>query len=178
MTKTRTSRTLFLVAALLCGYSTQAASQTPADSLPTRAVVHVDSSFVVAPLGDSVPSTRRFEENTARPLSTYLSVNATRLCGYEWREMSRFECAIEGVDVGLTCGLVAGAAGMMSGAWDEPTAWYIAGAAAMVGALFGGTVKADDPRFRVRLRWEPSERDPWGRSRLSAPSESQDGGRQ
>jgi hypothetical protein len=51
---------------------------------------------------------------------------------------------------------------MAVGAWDEGAAWYIAGAAALAGALLGGTIKAEDPKFRVRLRWEADEREPFG----------------
>ena len=48
--------------------------------------------------------------------------------------------------------------GASSGMFDEETSWYMVGAAAALGALFG-TMKADDPKFSVRLRWEPSDYD-------------------
>jgi len=157
------ARTLLLIAVVLCVYPAGARPQAPADSLPKPSVVRSDSRLVPAPLEARISLTDRFEQNTARPLATYLGVSAARFYGWEWYELPRFECVLGGADIGLTCGLIAGAAGMTSGAWDEPTAWYIAGAAAMLGAIFGGKVMADDPQFRVRLRWETSDHDPWKR---------------
>jgi len=157
------ARTLYLIAVASCVYAAAAWPQTPADSLLKPSVIRSDSALVPASLEARMSLTDRFEQNTARPLSTYLGVSAARFYGWEWYELPRFECVVAGADMGLTCGLIAGAAGMTSGAWDEPTAWYIAGAAAMLGAIFGGKVMANDPQFRVRLRWETSDPDLWKR---------------
>ena len=157
------AKTLFLIAVAWCVFAAAARPQTPVDSLPKPSVIRSDSTLVPAPLEARMSLTDRFEQNTARPLSTYLGVSAARFYGWEWYERPRFECVVAGADMGLTCGLIAGAAGMTSGAWDEPTAWYIAGAAAMLGAIFGGKVMANDPQFRVRLRWETSDPDLWKR---------------
>ncbi|UCG53357.1 MAG: hypothetical protein JSW58_07335 [Candidatus Latescibacterota bacterium] len=75
--------------------------------------------------------------------------------GYETYRLSRLECAIQGADIGMTLGLAVGALGMTTGAWDERTSWYLAGAMAALGAFFGGSAKADDPRWNLRVRWHP-----------------------
>jgi hypothetical protein len=134
-------------------------SQTAPEKQPGGTSNQLDSSFVAARLVDRGPLVRRLEENTARPLSAYLSTDAGRFLGIERYELSRLDCSMMGADMGLTVGLFLGAAGMASGAWDEPMGWTIAGAAALAGALFGGTVMAKEPSFRLRLRWESDDRD-------------------
>ena len=59
--------------------------------------------------------------------------------------------------MGMTMGMIAGAMGMTAGLWDEKSSWYIAGAMAALGAIWGHT-KADDPGWTVRVRWEPESR--------------------
>jgi hypothetical protein len=157
------AKTLFLVAVVLCSFAVGASPQAQTDSLPGASAARSDTSLIAAPFEASISLTDNFEQNTARPLTAYLGVSASRFYGWERYKLSRYECVLQGADMGLTYGLVAGAAGMSRGAWDEPTAWYIAGAAAMLGAIFGNKVLANDPEFRVRLRWEASEHDPWTR---------------
>lgn len=154
------TRTIVLIVCLFFAHPSGVFSQTTGGDRTSERAVRTDTSLALLPAENRDPISLRLEENTARFLSTYFDRNAERFIGLERYELSRFQCAISGADVGLTYGLIAGAAGMMSGAWDERTGWYIAGAAALAGAIFGGTVKADDPGFRVRLRWEASDGDP------------------
>lgn len=139
------------------GQPASAARPDTAAGRTKPAVVRTDSALVFVPIESGNVFSRRFEENGARPLSTYLATSAREFYGIERYEMSKFECALSGADTGLTLGLIAGALGMMAGLWDERSAWYIAGAAAVLGA-FRGVSKADDPAFSVRLRWEEDRR--------------------
>ncbi len=122
-------------------------------------VVRLDSSLVFTPLDEGNLLSRRLEQNTARSLSAHLAVSASRFYGIERYEMSKVQCALTGADAGLTLGLIAGALGMTAGLWDERTAWYLGGAAAALGTLWGASM-ADEPKFRVRIRWDDSDRRP------------------
>ena len=154
---------LVLVAVVLSSFPAGARPQAQADSVSRRSAFRSDSNLVATPFQTSVSLSDRFEQNTARPLSSYLGVSASRFYGWEKYEISRYQCVLGGADMGMTFGLVAGAAGMSAGAWDEPAAWYVAGAAAVLGAILGDKMLANDPQFRVRLRWEASDHDPWKR---------------
>jgi hypothetical protein len=131
-------------------------SQTSGERRPDDGVVRLDSNLVFTPAKHRDPLVLRLEENTARPLSTYLSSPKERFFGIERYKPSLLDCTLDGAGAGLTYGLAAAAAGMSMGAWDESTGWYMAGAAALVGAIFG-VKKAEEPGFRVRIRWEPSQ---------------------
>jgi hypothetical protein len=131
-------------------------SQTSGERRADDGVVRLDSNLVFTPAPHRDPLVLRLEENTARPLSTYLSNPKERFFGIERYKPSMLECTLTGAGAGLTYGLAAAAAGMSMGAWDESTGWYMAGAAALAGAVFGAK-KADDAGFRVRIRWEPSQ---------------------
>ena len=153
-----------------------AASQTVADSLSKRpaeqeksadyrstpVVVRLDSNLVFTQLDEDRVLAQRLKQNTARPLTGYLSVSADRFYGIEHYELSKFQCAVLGADKGLTLGLIAGALGMTAGLWDERASWYIAGAAAALGILRGSSM-ADEPQFRVRIRWDDGDREPGSR---------------
>lgn len=91
------------------------------------------------------------------PLSILLrSGGAARsMYGYETYRATRIECMLTGAGAGATLGLAAGALGSMSGAWEDDTAWLIGAAMAAVGAFYGGAVKADDPGWNLRIRWDP-----------------------
>jgi hypothetical protein len=121
-------------------------------------VVRLDSNLVFTPPTEDDPLAFRFQSNTARPLSAYLSTSADRFYGFERYKLSRLECAWEGAGMGMTLGMIAGAAGMASGLFDEEESLYAVGAAMALGALFGA-MKADDPNFSVRLRFEPADYD-------------------
>lgn len=79
---------------------------------------------------------------------------ANSLMGYEIYRASRMQCTVQGASAGATLGLMAGAFGEMIGAWDDDTSWYIGGAMAAFGALYGGKIKADDKGWSLRIRWD------------------------
>lgn len=79
-----------------------------------------------------------------------LMMFSQRFLGLERYEASRLDLALEGLGAGATMGLFAGAVANTAGIWNEDTSWYIAGAAAALGAFLGLT-KSDDAR--VRQRW-------------------------
>jgi hypothetical protein len=82
------------------------------------------------------------------------NLNLYTLYGYEVYKASPYECVLRGAGAGMSLGMAAGAFGMMTGAWNERQAWYIAGAAAAAGALFG-RAKSDDPEWNIRIRLKP-----------------------
>jgi hypothetical protein len=118
-------------------------------------VVLPDSHAVLMPRGSIGVSDRNALGAGARPLSR-LSMTAypLRFYGLEPYELSRMDCMVQGADMGLTMGMCLGAFGSMAGLWEDKNAWYIAGAMAALGALMGGTSWANNPRLRVRYRWE------------------------
>ncbi len=81
-----------------------------------------------------------------------LTVQSERLGGLERFEASRYDLAMEGIGAGATMGLLLGAAGSTTSVWSEETSWYVAGAAAALGA-FLKAIQADDPAKRTRFRW-------------------------
>ena len=136
----------------------QDSSRSSAKNAQSVSVVRLDSNLVLTPPTEDDPLTFRFQSNTARPLSEYLSTSADRFFGVERYKLSRLDCAWEGAGVGMTLGMIAGAAGMASGMFDEEGSLYAVGAAMALGAFFGA-MKADDPKFSVRLRFEPADYD-------------------
>lgn len=151
--------TILLVVCLVASSSwAQDSSQTGGEDSTKTVIVRMDSNLVLTPEAGDDPLTFRLRNNTARPLSAYLSTSNDIFFGYKRVKLSRLECAWEGAGVGMTLGMIAGAAGMTSGMFDEDASWYVIGAAAALGALFG-TMKADDPKFNVQIRWEPSDYD-------------------
>lgn len=91
----------------------------------------------------------------ALTLSMRPEYNTRNMFGFEVYKASRLECALYGAGAGASLGMATGAFGMMTGTWDERTAWYITGAMAAFGAVFGGGIKADDPGWNLRIRWDP-----------------------
>ncbi len=156
-------RMLLFASVFFLAYAAEASPQSATKPSSKPPIIQLDSALVFHSFDQGEPLADRLEKNTAQALSGYLTVNAFSIGHFEQVELNRFQCAIQLGDVGLTCGLAAGAAGMAAGAWDEDTAWLIAGAAALASALIGGTVKADDPKFRVQLRWVDDAREPAGR---------------
>ena len=133
---------------------TSSSTEEPAavQTLPGSALG--DSSRVFLPESGTDAFDTPFRSNTERPLSMYLARNTRLLLGYEVYRASKMECAWEGVGMGMTLGMCAGALGMTAGMWDERSSWYIAGAMAALGAIWGST-KSNDPTWSVRVRWEP-----------------------
>ena len=77
--------------------------------------------------------------------------------GLTIHEMSTTELALEGVGTGASLGLFAGAVANTLGVWDEDTTWFLVGAMSALGAAWGAS-KADDPKYRIRVQWEPEDR--------------------
>ncbi len=96
-----------------------------------------------------------YHTNINYSLSTLAAPQTPNLSGFEAYRLSRMRCTIKGAGIGATAGFMAGAFGEMAGAWDEGTSWYIAGAMAAFGALYGGGIKADDERWNLQIRLEP-----------------------
>jgi hypothetical protein len=84
----------------------------------------------------------------------YLAARFNRLYGIEQYEISPLQAVFESAEKGASLALFAGALGTTFAGWDEDTTWYLMGAAAAAGALWGGA-HADEPGWRVRYRWEP-----------------------
>jgi hypothetical protein len=98
-----------------------------------------------------------FGPTTTLRYSVRQQKNTMLLYRYEVYHASPYECALRGAGAGATLGMAAGAFGMMAGAWDEENAWYIAGAMAAVGAIFG-TAKSDDPSWNLQIRLHENQR--------------------
>jgi hypothetical protein len=141
-------------ATVLSWSQTSAADDSTAKVQTLPGPVFGDSSRVFGPGSNLNAFNDPVRTNTERPLSMYLARNTRLLFGYELYRASRLECAWEGVGMGMTMGMCAGALGMTAGMWDEDSAWYIAGAMAALGAIWG-SVKADDPSWTIRVRWDP-----------------------
>lgn len=92
-------------------------------------------------------------------LSATAAPRTPNLSGYEVYRLSRMRCTLKGAGMGATAGFMAGAFGEMAGAWDEKSCWYIAGAMAAFGALYGGGIKADDKEWNLQIRLEPERGD-------------------
>lgn len=96
------------------------------------------------------------QPNTGIPAGTYLTTYNAHLYGLETYEMSRVDLALEGVGMGASVGLLAGAVANTIGVWDEDKTWLLVGAMSALGAVWGAS-KADEPKWRVRVRWESEE---------------------
>jgi hypothetical protein len=86
------------------------------------------------------------------------------LSGFELYRLSPMESTLKGASAGMTMGFMAGALGEMTGAWNEKSAFGIAGAAAIFGALYGNS-RSDDSRWNLRIRLDQGSSPP-GSTRL------------
>ena len=93
-------------------------------------------------------------------LSTASVPRTPNLSGFEIYRLSRMQCTLKGAGMGATAGFMAGAFGQMTGAWDEKSAFAIAGALAVFGALYGGGVKADDKGWNLQIRLDENNSPP------------------
>ena len=151
--------TLLVSCALVASGFAQSSTSKEATKESASDVVHLDSSLVLTPVESKAELMDPFRQNTARPLTSYLSTNADRFYGFNRYKLSRYDCALQGMGMGMKIGMIGAALGMTLGDWDESTGLYIAGAAALLGALWGGTIKADDPKWNIQIRWEPPDDD-------------------
>ena len=81
------------------------------------------------------------------------------LSGFELYSLTPMESTMKGASAGMTLGFMAGALGEMTGAWNEKSAFGIAGAAAIFGALYGNS-RADDSRWNLRIRLDQGSSPP------------------
>ncbi|UCF04401.1 MAG: hypothetical protein JSV33_10700 [bacterium] len=114
-----------------------------------------DSSSVFSSNSVLFLSNNDYLMNRTLTFSLKFGARSDRFSGFQIYRASRYECAFRGAGMGMTLGMAAGAFGMMTGDLDEKEAWYICGAMAALGALYGGLIKADDPTWNVRIRWDP-----------------------
>ena len=135
------------------------AQSPPLKKQPASDVVRLDSSLVLTPVEGLDALSDPFALNTARPLTSYLATSADRFYGFRRYKLSRFDCTLQGAAVGMQIGMIGAALGATFADLDEDTGWYIAGAAALLGAIWGGTVKAEDPKWNIQIRWEPPDED-------------------
>jgi hypothetical protein len=125
------------------------------DTLSTEPALAPNDSSSVTSLGMlMLQMDNHLRSTTSLSFYSRPDINRYTMFGYEVYRASPYECALQGAGMGMSLGMAAGAFGMMTGAWDERRAWYIAGATAAAGALFG-TAKSDDPGWSIRLRPNP-----------------------
>lgn len=125
------------------------------DSLSTEPEAdHSDSSYTCSLDMLMLMMDRRREPATSVSFYSRPDLNLGLLSGYRVYRASPLECTLRGMGAGMTAGMAAGAFGMMTGAWNEREAWYVAGAAAAFGAILG-RVKSDDPEWNIKIKWDP-----------------------
>jgi hypothetical protein len=72
--------------------------------------------------------------------------------------LSRFECALRGAGAGMNFGFLLGSLAQEFGAApNDRFRWYLGAAAAATGAIFGGTLGAEDSRWNVGIDWGPTQ---------------------
>jgi len=67
--------------------------------------------------------------------------------------LSRFESSLKGAGAGARLGLFLGAIANSVGGRNDPMTFYMMGAGAAAGALFGGTLGAEHSRWSVGVDW-------------------------
>ncbi|MCA9753957.1 MAG: hypothetical protein KC591_17290 [Gemmatimonadetes bacterium] len=113
------------------------------------------SSLHVSPLTfvdrAATPGSLRFTLYASPPGRPSLEVAGG---AYEKIEVSRLRTTLRGASAGLTSAAFLGAVSTTYGLWDDRTNWWLAGGAAALGALWGGTRGYENPGFRTEIRWE------------------------
>jgi hypothetical protein len=145
---------VFVVLLIMPAVST--AQTTDGEGAPQPSPQAPEDSSAAPPVRSLLLLPDRFcRTNTTLTFTMRPTESANKLMGFELYKASRLECAYRGAGMGMTVGMAAGAFGMMAGTWDERETWYIAGAMAALGTLYGGLFKADDPKWNLRIRIEP-----------------------
>lgn len=160
----------------LAGLRESARPADPPDSVAASAAIPVTTP---AGVPDSVRSTEsRFPltmhpapllRGGMRPLQLSppsLSLRYSFLSQQEARDIqpTRFDTGVLGADRGAYAGMMLGFVGTQSGLWGQRTSWYLMGAGAALGALWGSTAGVHSPGLRVHI--EPRRRvdlDRWDR---------------
>ena len=70
-------------------------------------------------------------------------------------ELTRFGSILYGADTGAFRGLAAGTLGSWCGLWEERKAWYLMGAGAALGAIWGGVSTGKNSRVQIRATASP-----------------------
>ena len=70
-------------------------------------------------------------------------------------ELTRFGRILYGADAGAYRGLSVGALGSWWGLWEERKAWYMMGAGAALGAIWGGVSTGENSRVQIRANASP-----------------------
>lgn len=144
-----------IIALLIVPHTSFGQDTNTGDTLSTEPLPSPDDSSYACSLDMlMLMMDKRHHASTSLSFYSRPDLNMQLLSGYRVYRASPYECTLRGMGAGMTVGMAAGAFGMMTGAWDERRAWYVAGAAAAVGALFG-RAKADDPEWNIRIRWDP-----------------------
>jgi len=102
------------------------------------------------------PASLDFKGRPAVPLSAMLRPRTV--------ELSRFSCLVHGADLGAGTASSLAGLGLVTGVMGQKSAGYLLGASAILGALWGGTIGANDPNFRVRVGMDDPG-GPWDRFR-------------
>lgn len=144
-----------LVTLLMLPAGSRARPAAGGEAPPQADTTSLDSSTVASSGSLLFLPDHFYRMSTTLTFSMRPHMSADRLYGFERYKASPLECAYQGAGMGMTLGMAAGAFGMMAGAWDERETWYIAGAMAALGSLYGGIFKADDPKWNLRIRVEP-----------------------
>lgn len=98
---------------------------------------------------------RDYFHRAALDSNAALSIYNARYYGFRRYELTRPQSALRGAELGTSLGMFLGAVGNTLGFIGDDSVWYLMGAAAAAGAVWGGAVKHDEPGWRVRYRWEP-----------------------
>ncbi len=72
-------------------------------------------------------------------------------------ELTRFGRIVYGADAGAFRGLSVGHSGSWCGLWEERNAWYLMGAGAALGAIWGGVSTGKNSRVQIRATASPPE---------------------
>jgi hypothetical protein len=145
-------------AALVLAATAAARANPPAGTDTTRASV---PSPTLAPVEPPVPVSfqdymlrDRFGAGTPNYLSMTLDVTSMQW----YRTPTRFEAVMNGAGAAATLGMFIGALGTTFDWFDEDTSWWVTGAMATAGALYGGMryqPQAPGLRYRIGFEREP-----------------------
>jgi hypothetical protein len=99
----------------------------------------------------SLPSPSYLTYRTAPTRQYCRAVAFTALTRPRTYERPRLIRAIYGADQVAGTAAALGGLGLVGGLWREKTAGYLMGAGAVLGALWGGTLGADNPGLRIGI---------------------------
>lgn len=147
---------LFLFAFLLPVLSSVAANGADAGDLPKTATrtgprLLFPSLYKNLKLEQPVPP-------SVLSLSSTRGILPEPIYGPRIYRLSRFESSLKGAGTGARLGLFLGAIANSVGGRNDPMTFYMMGAGAAAGALFGGTLGAEHSRWSVGVDWGADNR--------------------